>query len=242
MDLKIELRKLFALHEASLRLQHGVRESKGLEWIEFAPTNFVYAFFTFNSIYSFDWESSFAEKKAMRWEPDANNKLPREEEQIKSYIQFISENLGAKASVLLCEKTNEMLAACDIDNASAVMADIKVSNSNKKLNNIAKAMPNHIKKLSKGDLAQQDFHATLFPMLKFVYAVRCNIFHGAKTHIEMTKPDQQRRLLVCYALLVSSNQLLFEIPKHKDIGWVTPKVNFSSNPSSNAFGYNHDVT
>lgn len=230
MDLKIELRNLFALHEASIHLRHGIRGSERVEWIEFAPTNFVYAFFTFNSIYSFDWTKSFTEKKARQWETDKNDNFPKEIEQIKSYIKFVDEKLGIDAPKILSEKVNETLALHNISNANKIMEGIKVSNSNRKSDAIAKQMPAYIKKLTKGVLAQQDFYATLVPMLKFVYKVRCNIFHGVKAHVAMTEPDQQQRLLVCYALLVSSNQLLFEIAKREDVGWITPTINFSNRP------------
>lgn len=67
MDLKIEIRKLNALHEATLRFDHAIKERGQTDWRDFTPSRFIYAFFTFNSIYSFDWETSFERNEAITW-------------------------------------------------------------------------------------------------------------------------------------------------------------------------------
>jgi hypothetical protein len=229
MDLKIELKKLFALHEASKRLRHGMREAQSAnsEWREFAPSRFVYAFFTFNSIYSFDWQRSFSEKKALPWEPDKNERLPKEEEQIKSYVEFADGQLAPDTSALMTKGVNQMLAEFGVGNAVEALRSIDLVNPTKTLRSLAGPIPTYTEKLLKGKIAPNDLYATLSHMLRFVYLVRCNILHGVKTHVEMARPDQQQRLLVYCALVIASNGLLFDIARRADIGWREVDVDFS---------------
>ena len=76
MDLKIEITKLYSLHEASRQLDHAVRkyDAADTDWRPFSPTRFIYSYFTFNSIYNFDWHASLKQEKALKWEPDEKNR------------------------------------------------------------------------------------------------------------------------------------------------------------------------
>lgn len=59
-------------------------------------------------------------------------------------------------------------------------------------------------------LTGKNFTDALDTVLKFVYKVRCNIFHGTKTVIDMLDKDQQTRLKVYTAILLTFNDMLFE--------------------------------
>jgi len=52
-----ELRNINALIEMTKTFQHGVKSND--DWVIFTPTNFIYSYFIFNSIFSIDWEQSF---------------------------------------------------------------------------------------------------------------------------------------------------------------------------------------
>src|SRR5712691_5424856 len=103
MDLKIEIRKLYALHEATICFDHAVKEVGQTTWTDFTPSRFVYAFFTLNSIYSFDWETSFKENKAIRWSADAANRVPKEDEQFKAYLRYADSALTPNTSKIFSE-------------------------------------------------------------------------------------------------------------------------------------------
>jgi aminoglycoside 6-adenylyltransferase len=115
MDLKIEITKLYALHEATILLEHGIREvgNPNNGWLDFAPSRFIYAFFTFNSIYSYNWGESFSHKVAIDW-ADGNQKYPREETQIKSYIKFLYQQLGNQSVALFCKTLIHVLTLFNI--------------------------------------------------------------------------------------------------------------------------------
>ena len=116
MDLKIEITKLYALHNATIQLEHGIRElgNPRSMWKDFTPSRFVYAFFTFNSIYSFNWPDSFSTIRALSWGEKDKEIIPKEEEQIKSYLKFVFEQLGDKSAELFQRKTIEMLDLFEI--------------------------------------------------------------------------------------------------------------------------------
>jgi len=52
-------------------------------------------------------------------------------------------------------------------------------------------------------------------IVRFVYLVRNNIFHGTKNTIEMSENFQRRRLEIYTNILVALNQILFNILKRE---------------------------
>jgi hypothetical protein len=120
-----------------------------------------------------------------------------------------------------------LFADIGIEDALAALGSIDLVNPTKTLKSLARAMPKHTENLLMGRVAAKDLYATLSHTLRFVYLVRCNIFHGVKTHVEMARPEQQRRLMVYWALVISSNGLLFEIARRANIGWRDVDVDFS---------------
>ena len=226
MDPKIELRKLFALHEASIRLDHAIREVTDHAWLGFSPTRFIYAFFTFNSIYSFDWERSFAEKKAITWSTSGAEKIPREEEQQKSYLNFTRTTLNAEGSGLFSKQLKKQLALYNIADPKTHLDKVSVSNATNKVKNLASQLAGQFNKLLDGKASSADFFASSCAVFKFIYSVRCNIFHGSKTMVQMLDKEQQQRLLIYTAALVAVNSLLFTIAARADIAWKPVTVDF----------------
>ena len=111
-DLKIELRKLLALHMATLHVEHAIRETahRNNPWNEFAPSRFIYAFFTFNSIYSWDWESSFYAGALTGWPENERGHKPKEAIQFKKYIKFCNDTLGSET---MPKFKSRFVEACD---------------------------------------------------------------------------------------------------------------------------------
>lgn len=185
MDLKIEIRKLAALHEAAIRLDHAVREAGETKWNEFAPSRFVYAFFTFNSIYSFNWEASFNERKAITWKSENAEHVPREDSQFKDYVKYMDHILAPETARIVSEQLASSLESYGIDNAIDELKGVKVTNATKKLKNLAQQLPGEFGRLLKGKARDHEFFPTACAVLKFVYEVRCNLFHGSKTRVQL---------------------------------------------------------
>lgn len=227
MDLKIEIRNLFALHEATLRLEHGVREVLPPDdWRPFSPSRFIYAFFTFNGVYSYDWQKSFERKKAVRWEPNGN-RYPSEKDQFKAYLKVTSDRLGLDAPRLFAEEFRSVLTP-SIPKPGDELRQLSLVNASKELTRLADQFPRYVELLHQNKVKPGDFHDTAYHVLKFVYKVRCNLFHGAKTRVQLQDTAQQRRLEVYTGLVVATNSLLFHVAAIADIGWRDVNVSFHS--------------
>jgi hypothetical protein len=226
MDLKIEVRKLYALHEATVRLDHAIREDSEADWTAFAPSRFIYAFFTFNAIYSFDWKSSFHARKAVPWSPDGTGRFPSEEEQFKSYLTCMNERLAPETSQLFARQLKQSLLSHGIVKPAETLRDITVVNAGKKLKELARQMPGQFENLRKGVSEGPLFFAAAVPVFKFVYQVRCNLFHGQKTRVQLLDASQQQRLLIYAALLIAANGLLFQAARRGGFGWHDVYVDF----------------
>lgn len=221
MDLKIEVTKLYALHNATMKFEHGIREFGKPEsvWRDFVPTRFIYAFFTFNSIYSFDWLASFDEGKALLWDRCENNKYPKEEEQIKSYFNFLRRQLGDSSVELFQQKLKEMIALFEVDKPAKELEKIDITNASRELKNLSKQMPGQFSLVYSKKMKPEDFYPASCVLYTFIYRVRCNLFHGRKTKIGLLEEneEQQKRLLIYTALLITADSLLFECAS--GIGW-----------------------
>lgn len=226
MDLKIELRKLYALHEACRSLDHGVRDARSA-WRSFAPSRFVYAYFTFDSIYSYDWALSLAEGEPLPWRSDDSGRHLREEEQIKAFVHYLSRELGLGIGDIYRQEFSKLVLAFGISNPGKELGAIELVNADKTLRKLAKPMACLVGKLQNGQVAASDMCSNLIHVLRFVYLVRCNVFHGTKTYVEMCDVGQQRRLLIYAALLIATNCLLFQVPALANIGWNEVSVDFT---------------
>jgi hypothetical protein len=229
MDLWIELTKLYALHEACQRLEHGVREAgKGAFWRTFSPTQFIYSYFTFNSIYSFDWASSIKQREVVGWPPDEHGRMPRETDQFKQYLRFCLDTLRDETPQIFARHLDESLSLFSVQEPGHTLTGIKPSNESARTRRFREAFPQNFSKLYDGRITRNDHYATLVATLMFLYAVRNNVFHGSKTRIEMEDQAQQQRLLIYSALLVASNGMLFEAVDRQDVPWKRPPVRFDT--------------
>jgi hypothetical protein len=227
-DLKIEIRNLFALHEATIRLEHGCKEAGCIEdgWRVFLPTRFIYAFFTFNGIYGFDWQSSFDSRKAIRWQPDEDGKLPKEKTQFKNYLRYVNDKLSPETPTFFSDKLKDMLRSFRIAEPATVIEHIDLVNASNELIELGKQFPKQFSIVLEGKQKPEDFYPSACLLLKFVYKVRCNLFHGEKTRVQLLHLEQQQRLLIYTALLIAANSLLFRVAEKADIGWEKPSVQF----------------
>ena len=87
----IPFNKLRAVHQESARLNHAIK-CKG-EWQSYLPTHFIYAFFTFNTLYNIDWSESL--EKGRAWNTGSSN---TEKDKIKQYFAFCCQD-----DYFLCE-------------------------------------------------------------------------------------------------------------------------------------------
>jgi hypothetical protein len=231
MDLKIEIRKLYALHKATTFFEHGVKEVGQSAWIDFPPSRFIYAFFTFNSIYSYNWKESFNTKKTIKWSNTANVNIPEEIKQIKSYLGCMVDRMQQDIVVFFGNRTKELLKSYNITRPFDDLGKIAVApNSTTSIKNLAKQFPGQFKRIYEARSSAEEFFPAACAVFEFIYKVRCNLFHGSKTTVKLLDSSQQRRLLIYTAILIVGNSLLFEVTERANIGWKTVDVEFTLPP------------
>ncbi len=227
LDLKAQLDELYALQIACLEFRHGVRRETS-PWKLFKPSHFIYAYFTFNSIYSFDWDNFFKETKPLEWQavlnPETNKEeFPSESKKFRNMINVYYNILGAEAPVLFLTSLKNHLS--EISNPEEELKHITPDSRTK---NYIDGFRLNFSQFYKAELIGNRHREALKDILYFVYLVRNNIFHGSKTTIEMMDERQQSRLVIYTAILLAINELLFETATRK-IGWKKPQISFKSN-------------
>lgn len=225
-EIKIELNTLYSLHNACVKLEHAARESKhpSPEWELFPPSRFIYAYFTFNSIYSLNWEKSLKEKRATKW---YRGEL-YESEQFEKLVNFYYSTLNAKTARILQKSLQENLLFLGIQDAEEQLKKISAKNETKKTKHLRENFPSNFKALIQQPVSLDGHKDILFGVLSFIYAVRNNIFHGSKSKIQMDNAEQQIRLSIYTAILIATNSLLFEAVETTSIGWKRVPVSFET--------------
>lgn len=226
IDLKIELTQLYGLNRASLVLEHAIRDQPTSPWYPYASSRFVYAFFTFNSVYSYDWETSFKEKKAIKWKPLPRPGPPYEKEQFEYLVNFCYAKL-ADAPYIFLNSLRGNTEFFNISNPSESLTEINKSpNEIKSIKRLRRDFLKHYQTLIKETEKREKHRNALLDSLRFIYAVRNNVFHGTKSRIQMADEAQESRLLIYAAYLIATNGLLFELAEKESINWLPPPIKF----------------
>jgi len=230
IDLSIELNKLYSLYEASTILDHAVKEidRELADWRPFSPSRFIYSYFTFNSIYGFDWQNCVEKQSAINWEPDEKRRLPNEIDQIKPLLKFCLYPLEIKTPVKYSQLLKKQLSMFSISDPFQFLEKIDSSNESKKTKGLRKAFPGSFKNIYYPNENLDVFYSSLCSVIHFIKDVRNNIFHGTKTRIEMQDTPQQTRLLIYTSVINAINGLFFLVIESKDIDWKKVPVNFIS--------------
>jgi len=208
-ELEDTLNQIYALKETNKNKQHGIKDKKSEGnnlWNEFEPTNFIYSFFVFNYIYNYDWERSFDNNKLYEsHEKYESNKIYKmieyfirtnEKKTIQNYIDILKTNLPYKY-----KKSFNILSNIR-DNTEKSK---KFLTAFEEIYEVENDINKYITKLKK--------------IYYFIYKVRCNIFHGSKTEIQMIEHNQKQRMEIYTSLLLSINELFTIIAISESRGW-----------------------
>lgn len=194
-DLHKHLEGLYKLHLASIALEHAVRQERN-DWAIFEPSQFVYAFFTFNTLYTINWSQTQQDKRVVEW----SQRYQEYEDKIKATLEFcLSTDQG---SAYVAKLTEELGPKRPI---KPILDKIKRdSQTGKTL--IEKFKHPLIRVIDGGDknLTMSEYES----IFKLIYKVRNNVFHGQKTTLQMLDPDQRERFSIYTKILTSFNYTL----------------------------------
>jgi len=216
-QLREEIKDLHKLHSVTKDFNHIIEYQPG-SWKMFEPSKFIYSYFTFNTLYSYDWVKTVNEGKlcshAKVSDDKGNEKEPTEGVKYKKMIDFIFENKDSINSPEFIEillnpnknkkqKTKEHLKST----LKNITRDNRITESDRTnfINEFEKLLDSEI--ILKGKFKND--------LIRFIYLVRNNIFHGTKNTIEMTGNSQRKRLDIYSNFLIATNHLLFKSLEQK---------------------------
>ncbi len=201
-----EIENLYRLHYITKEYDHIIDLKNG-EWRLFEPSKFIYAYFAFNSFYNFDWKESLKIKELIGFQETIKNGKETgssEGQKYKSMIDFIfkraiDSDKNEFIKIICGGERNEDI----IRTISKITPDNRIKERER--NNFKKEFEKLIttKEIKVGKLKND--------IVRFIYLVRNNIFHGTKRTIEMSENFQRKRLEIYTNILVSLNQTLFNV-------------------------------
>jgi len=197
------IHQLWGLHKICLEREHGINKED--DWEIFEPTKFIYSYFSFNSIYSYDWEKSFWKRT-----PHSRDRKIKEETKIKETIETFYEELSNDFKKKF-QKSLKNYMFCDSEEVMKILDEIKTDSLIDK--DVKNRFTEDVEKILVEKISNNEVKDRLNNILKFIYKVRNNIFHGTKTTVDMAGEEQKKRLKIYTAILLSTNELLFVAAK-----------------------------
>lgn len=184
---------LFDVHSDSKGLQHFARKgSNNQERSTMPVTAFVYQYFIYNSLYSIDWQSTFAQDKIVL---HLNN-------QTEGYKQdrfevFLREQAGKNPSVIKTTFSSIKKIPQNVHWIKIVPDPYITSEAGMDFFNRINQLYDLVQKPE--DMVRSSL-GNIFSRIQicrlFVYKVRNNIFHGTKSLGDIWDVDQRKRLEV----------------------------------------------
>ncbi|TJX13002.1 hypothetical protein E9840_11270 [Tissierella creatinini] len=206
-----QLNDLYKLQKAACELKHGIL-NRG--WKLYEPSRFVYAFFAFNSFYSINWEESQNQKELVNWDSNDMSETKKIREMQKYIFSYYVKEGQSKKDKENAEKelgdkfiliVNNYLGVNIKDRFSIldnIILDKRVNESERD-----KFLRSISKPVNEGYLSKKIWDNILY----FIYLVRNNVFHGSKTITHMSGSEQIERFKIYTAILLATNELLFEV-------------------------------
>ena len=176
------------LNDNTVASVHQIKLKDEKEWHDSIPTYFIYSFFTFNSIYSIDWEKT-----------KDNNKFTYscygEKLSISRLLYFCFQNANSQdkyylvynvRSVLQESFVSQSLEYIKPDESSIGNVVTKEKDSKGRTHYPIIEFKNAVSKFMKGDTPNMN---DCDAIAQFIYKIRCNLFHGLKLVCQLEKPN-----------------------------------------------------
>ena len=199
IDIYDKVGELRMVHFETVYLQHGIRE--GGDWRVYNPTHFMYVYSFFNTLYAIDWKSSI-ECGEIVSHPEGKY----EKSKIGQMISFCTSDplFRKKYKSIFLKIITNIFSEERIDR----IIDTIVPDTNP-LGNIGNdeiySLRSNVLSLFKGNF----YRSTITEIMKFIFCIRNNIFHGTKTLNTMLEAKQQTKLLLYSYFIIAVNQMLF---------------------------------
>ncbi len=184
-------------------------------WNDYSPSNFLYAFVCFNTLYDIDWESSCHDGSMVRYRDEEKDNGDRfyESDMQENYIHFCFSD----DDFVECYKPyfiRFILAEWrgDISRVTEIIKGVRFREEFKD------GFIKNFENLLSGNFEEK----TVQEITNSLYHVRCNIFHGTKTIKDLGRGEQQKRLSIYTSFFIALNQMLFSY-----LDYQNPSVDFA---------------
>jgi hypothetical protein len=217
-----QIDELYAVHCLCMNINHGIQFSNR-QWKLFIPSSFVYSFFTFNTIYSFDWFKTCELEQPVSWDSDNASckepKPPSEPKKFRKYIDFLYKRLGENLPGFFYKHLIDSIGSINdpCKELEYIILDKRIDKT------VSESFQKHFSLVWNKKVEGKKHKKSLKEIAYFVYLVRNNIFHGEKNTMKMMDDKQQVRLRIYAGILSSLNQLLF-VAAERSLGWAIPNV------------------
>jgi hypothetical protein len=201
-----QIKNLHKVHCVTKDFNHIIEYETG-SWKMFEPSKFIYSYFAFNTFYNFDWENSIKNKRLVPYDIDS---YLSESNRFYSMIEFIfcywAEDFDADFFRILLHPFRLQWQNPEnhlVNALKKINSDVRITFS------VVDSFKEEIERL----LTSKKVLKTKLKnvVLRFIYQVRNNIFHGTKSAIEMMDRDQRLRLELYSRILIATNEMLFKV-------------------------------
>lgn len=196
---------LRAINQEIAIMEHGIREE--MDWHPYAPTHFIYSFFEFNTLYNIDWWESI---KNGRVENHPSMSLTEFQKQ-RQYVSFCFSKRHKKPFYVAYwnffkQYTTIKHSEEEIGRQIEMMyGEFEFGGAKNKKNKW-----DFINACKEALATQSGFtKENAITICEGLYAIRCNIFHGAKSVWDMNTEEQKIRLSIYASLMIAFNQMIF---------------------------------
>ena len=193
--IRSDLFNLEIIHRGVASMHHGIMVND--RWIDYYPTHFVYSFFAFNSLYNVNWEKSLTEGQLSTF---GRNEYEYTKQDL--FINFCF-NDTVFTDIYKPYFLRFITSNCSADEIISRLKEISF-----------RGMPRGLREdfISNCQilLSQGTFNrGLLYDIIFFLYKIRNNVFHGAKSVKDMEDLGQQDRLNIYSSIIIGINQMVF---------------------------------
>lgn len=198
------------IHSEVATMTNGIRKLHGPGWNEYSPSDFLYSFVFFNTLYAIDWERSLDERRIIkhRDEETVVGRRMSESEMQEKYIHFFYTPDNSFVEKYKVHFINYILK--NGGGKASVMNSLQEVRFRGKYKD---DFLSNFDSLISGNFDEQ----IILDITSSIYRVRCNIFHGTKTIKDLGKGPQQKRLAIYTFFLIALNQMLFSYLDYREL-------------------------
>ena len=223
-----EIHSLKEIHLSVTKIQHGINtENKG--WIDYFPSQFVYSFFTFNTLYNINWRESLRygiwQSYIKTQEPNSKSCRIYEETKQKYYTNVCLGKNNEFAEFFRPLFFKIVYHGYSPELIRTVLKGVKIDQSdNGRIDENKKT--SFIMQFEELYLPTGFTQEAIYNVIHFLYLVRCNLFHGTKDWKEIQNLSQQIRFRIYANIMTAINQMVFSM-----IDFSTNKAQLLRDPS-----------